>query len=79
MELTKQILQYGPSFQLVPSPFTINPVVLKAVVTQFLHCAEDPDVFATVTTPFDEIEDIDMTTADGLFARALVLDILFFL
>lgn len=77
-KISKQILQHGPSFQLIPSTFTIDLVIPKAVVTQILHCAENLDEFATVAAPFDEIEDIDMTTTHGLFARALALCLLFF-
>jgi len=50
----------------------INLPVAKAIITQFLYCPENPDVFATAAAPFDEIDDIDMAVADGLF-RGLML------
>lgn len=72
------MLQHRPGFQLVPSSFTKDLVAAKAVITQILYCAEDLDVVATATSPFDDIDDIYMTAADGLSSRGSVLRILLF-
>lgn len=70
------MLQHRPGFQLISGSFTKDLVAAKAVITQILYCAEDLDVFATATTPFDEIDDIYMTAADGLSSRGSVPRIL---
>lgn len=64
---SKQVFQHCPSLQLVDCLLAINLPAVIAVITQLLHCPENPNVFATAAAPFNEIDDIDMTVANRLF------------
>ncbi len=71
-EWSKQVLQHCPGLQLVYHLLAVNLPAVITVITQLLYRPENLNVFATTAAPFDEIDDIDMTAANGLF-RGLVL------
>ena len=66
---SKQVLQHRPGFQLVYHISAKNFLALKTIITQFLDCGENLDIFATIATvasPFDQINNVDMAIANGL-------------
>ena len=66
---SKQVLQHRPGFQLVHHISAKNLPALKAIITQFLDCGENLDIFApiaTVASPLDQINNVDMAIANGL-------------
>ena len=66
------MLQHCPGLQFVHCLLAINLPAVIAVITQLLYCPENLNVFATAAAPLNEIDDVDMTAADGLF-QGLVL------
>lgn len=67
-EWSEQVLQHCSGLQLVHRLLAINLLAGITVITQLLYCPENPNVFATAAAPFDEIDDVDVTAADGLFS-----------
>lgn len=65
-EWSKQVLEHRPSFQLVHHVFAENLPALKAIITQFLDCGKDPDMVETAASPFNKINNVDMTTPNRL-------------
>lgn len=66
-EWLKQVLQHCPGLQLVHRLLAIILPAVIAVITQFLYCPENLNLFATAAAPRNEIVGVDITSADRLF------------